>query len=243
MEGTAIDYGRDVRALESVAKQVPVHIVCTTGFNKGPFYPQWVTEMSIEELEELFERELLEGIDGTSVRAGYIKVGTSYNRILPTEEKVLRAAARVQKALGVPVWCHTEVGTMGLEVLDVLESEGANLKKVAVGHSDRNPDWKYHEKIYRRGAYVQFDGIGKVKYYPDSVRVELIKRALDAGFADQILVSGDMGRRSYLTSYGGGPGFDFIIRKFTARLREEIGGDIVETLFVRNPARWLEMEA
>lgn len=240
VEGSTIDYGRDPRAMEYIAKEVPVHIIATTGFNKGVYYPDWVKEKSIDELAELFVKEIEVGMDDTSIKAGQIKVGSSYNVITDVEEKVTRAAARAQKRTGAPIWIHTENGTMGLEQLQILEQEGADLTKVAVGHSDRNADPYYHLSILRMGAYIQFDGPGKVKYYPDSVRVELIKNVLAHGYADKLLISGDMGRKSYLKAYNGGPGFEFIIKKFIPRLLDEgIDEKAIRKIFIENPARWL----
>ena len=127
-----------------------------------------------------------------------------------------------------------------MEMLDILEKENVNLTKVAVGHSDRNADLFYHLELLKRGAYVQFDGVGKVKYYPDSTRIELIKGIIDAGFEDKLLISGDMGRQSYLHSYGGGPGFEFIIKKFIPRMQAEgISNEIIAKIFLKNPADWL----
>jgi phosphotriesterase-related protein len=87
---------------------------------------------------------------------------------------------------------------------------------------------------------VQFDGPGKVKYHPDSTRVALIKNLLERGYERQLLISGDMGRQSYLHAYGGGPGFRYIITKFVPRLLDEgIDQRDIDRIFVENPARWL----
>jgi phosphotriesterase-related protein len=240
VEGTAIDYGREAGKLKYIANKVPVHIIATTGFNKGAYYPDWVKEKSIDELAEIMIKEINIGIESTGVRAGQIKIGSSYNVITDSEIKVTKAAARAQKATGAPMWIHTESGTMGLEQVEILEEEGADLSAIAVGHSDRNADPYYHLQLAKKGVYIQFDGIGKVKYYPDSVRVFLIKNLLAHGYERKILISGDMGRKSYLKSYGGGPGFEFIIRKFIPRLLAEgIDKEIIQTIFVKNPAKWL----
>ncbi len=241
VEGTAIDYGRDPKGLQYVASKVKVHIIATTGFNKGSFYPDWVKDRTIDDLAELFVKELTKGMNDTDIKAGQIKIGSSYNVITDQEEKVTRAAARAQKMTGAPVWVHTEGGTMGLEQLSILKEEGADLTKVAVGHSDRNADPFYHLSILKTGAYIQFDGPSKIKYYPDSVRVEMIKNVLAHGYGDKLLISGDMGRKSYLKSYGGGPGFEFIIKKFVARLRaERIEDKAIERIFIDNPRNWLQ---
>lgn len=240
VEASTLDYGRDVELLKRMSEASGVHVVATTGFNKHVYFPDWVEERSIKEISRLLVREVVEGVGATGVRAGFLKSGSWYNLIHPLEEKVSRAVARAQLETGAPVWLHTEVGTMGMEMLDILEEEGVELSKVAVGHSDRNADPYYHLQLADRGAYVQFDGPGKVKYYPDSIRVALIKNLLEHGYGSQLLISGDMGRRSYLHAYGGGPGFRYILTKFVPRLRDEgIDQKHIDRIFVENPARWL----
>jgi predicted metal-dependent phosphotriesterase family hydrolase len=240
VEASTLDYGRDVELLKRMSEASGVHIVATTGFNKHVYFPDWVEERSIKEISRLLVREVVEGVEATGVRAGFLKSGSWYNLIHPLEEKVTRAVARAQLEIGAPVWLHTEVGTMGMEMLDILEEEGVDLSKVTVGHSDRNADPYYHLQLADRGAYVQFDGPGKVKYYPDSTRVALIKNLLEHGYGSQLLISGDMGRRSYLHAYGGGPGFRYILTKFVPRLRDEgIDQEHIDRIFIENPARWL----
>ncbi|HHV82282.1 phosphotriesterase family protein [Tepidanaerobacter syntrophicus] len=243
VEGSTIDYGREPERLKIIATQVPINIVCSTGFNKASYYPVWVKEIEFNDLVDLFVKEIEEGIGNTGIKAGQIKIGTSYNVITTTEEKVAAAAAKAQNITKAPIWCHTENGTMGIELLDILEKNGADISKVAIGHSDRNADYKYHLDILKRGAYLQFDGPGKIKYYPDSTRIELIKRIINNGFENKLLISGDMGRKSYLSAYGGGPGFEYIIKKFTKRMLEEgIEQKIINKIFIENPANWLQIE-
>nr|WP_207890478.1 phosphotriesterase-related protein [Rubrobacter taiwanensis] len=240
VEASTLDYGRNVQLLAKMSEAAGINVVATTGFNKHIYFPDWVEAKSVEEIADLLIREVREGVDSTGIRAGVLKSGSWYNVIHPLEEKVTRAVASAQLETGAPVWLHTEAGTMGLEMLDILEEEGVDLSRVAVGHSDRNADPYYHLKLAERGAYVQFDGPGKVKYYPDSTRVDLIKNLLGHGYGARLLISGDMGRRSYLHAYGGGPGFRYILTKFIPRLRDEgISEESIEQIFVANPARWL----
>lgn len=240
VEGSTLDYGRDGAKLKRMAQESGVNVVGTTGFNKYVYYPEWVPKETIEQIKDRLVRDVTVGMDSSDAKAGYFKAGSWYHLIHPLEKKTTQAICRAHLETGAPIWVHTEVGTMGMEMLDLIEEEGVDLTKVAVGHSDRNADPYYHLQLAQRGAYVQFDGPGKVKYYPDSTRVELIKNLIINGFGNQILISGDMGRQSYLHAYGGGPGFKFIIQKFIPRLRAEgISEEEINTIFVKNPARWL----
>jgi phosphotriesterase-related protein len=222
VEMTAIDYGRNIHALRAIAAQTKVNIIAATGFNKGLFFDKWVYEASINDLAEMMVKEITEGIDGTDSKAGVIKVGTGYNHISSVEEKVIRAGARAHKATGAPISTHTEAGTMALEQLEILKQEGVEPENVIIGHADRNLDLWYFKEIVKRGAYVEFDGLSKVKYYPDEMRVQAIIGLIQAGYKEKILFSGDMARKSYLESYGGGPGFRFILEKFIPRLELQL---------------------
>lgn len=240
VDATTLDYGRNAGKMKQMAIETGVHVIATTGFNKHIYFPAWVNALTIEEIQQKLVRDVTIGMDGTVAKAGFLKAGSWDQYIHPLEEKVTRAVARAQKETGAPIWLHTEAGTMGEEMLDILEEEGVDLTKVAVGHSDRNADPYYHLQLAKRGAYVQFDGASKIKYYPDSVRVDLIKNMINHGFVKQLLISADMGRQSYLHAYGGGPGFEYILKKYIPRLKNEgISEEDIHTIFVENPARWL----
>lgn len=240
LDATTLDYGRDASKLARMSRETGVHVVATSGFNKHIYFPKWVGALTIEEITQKLVRDVTIGMDGTDAKAGFLKAGSWDQLIHPLEEKVTRAVARAQLQTDAPIWLHTEAGTMGMEMLDILEEEGVDLSKVTVGHSDRNADPYYHLQLANRGAYVQFDGTSKIKYYPDSTRVSLIKNMLNNGFSKQLLISADMGRQHYLHAYGGGPGFEYILKKFIPRLLDEgISQDHIDEIFIKNPARWL----
>lgn len=240
VEATTLDYGRNPSAMARMSREAGVPVVAVSGFNKAAYFPLWVETTPLNAIADKLVHDVTEGMDGGPHKAGHLKSGGSYNFLDPLEEKTTRAVARAHKETGAPIWLHTEAGTMGLEMLDILESEGVKLEHVVVGHSDRNPDPFYHAAIAGRGATVQFDGVSKVKYHPDSTRITCIKALLDAGHAERLMISGDMGRASYLAGYGGGPGFAFIAKKFIPRMREEgIGDAAIDTIFKKNPVRWL----
>lgn len=240
VEATTLDYGRDPSAMARMSAEAGVPVVAVSGFNKAAYFPRWVETTPVNGIADKLVRDVLQGMDGGPHKAGHLKSGGSYNFIHALEDKTTRAVARAHKETGAPIWLHTEAGTMGLEMLDILESEGVDLEAVVVGHSDRNPDPWYHASIARRGATVQFDGVSKVKYHPDSVRMACVRALVEAGHASRLMISGDMGRASYLAGYGGGPGFAFIATKFIPRMREEgIADDVIDTIFKANPVRWL----
>ncbi|MCP8322206.1 MAG: phosphotriesterase-related protein [archaeon] len=241
VEGTAIDWGRNVRALLEIAEKVKgVNIIATTGFNRGDYFDRWFYEWSVEDLTQLVVRDVTQGIDETNAKAGVIKIGTSYNNILAAERKAIRVAGRAHMIVRAPIMAHTTLGTMALEQLKMLEEEDVDPRKVAFIHMDQNLDLWYYEKVLKKGAFIEFDGPSKVKYYSDELRINYLNKLIEKGYEDQILISGDMGRRSYLRAYGGGPGLTFIVTEFIPRLREHGWDDkLIDKIFIKNPATYL----
>ena len=124
-----------------------VHIILCTGFYRemevGRFWVKtldeaiwpWVRSASVEELAEFCIREIAEGVDGTGVRAGAIKLGTSQAELTETEEKTFRAGARAQRATGVHITTHCTAFGAETNQLRVLEEEGVDLTRVVIGHT------------------------------------------------------------------------------------------------------------
>ncbi len=252
VDATAIDYGRDPAAVCEISKKTGVQIVGTAGFNKGFLwdakmpgeertYAEWIESASLDDLVQFEIGEIEVGMQGTGVKAGQVKFGTGYNSISPLEIKTIRAACRAHLATGAPIHSHTEAGTMALEQMQYIREEGVDLHNVSFGHMDRNPDPWMHLRVAETGAYVSFDGIAKVKYNPESVRIRCILDLVKRGYQKQILVSGDTARKSYYYSYTYAVGLPYIIKTWCPRLIEEAeeqgidGKALVEDIFVNNP--------
>lgn len=260
VDATAVDYGRDVEAVGEIAKETGIHILGTAGFNKSflwdakikeelkplignyTTYYEWIENKSINELAEFVIKEVEEGLEGTPFKAGQVKFGTGYNRITPLEEKTLRAVARAHHETKAPLHSHTEVGTMALEQIELLVSEGIDLNHISFGHMDRNPDPYYHEQVAKTGAYLCFDGMAKIKYAPESTRIECILQLVQKGYENQILISGDTARKSYYKHYDYGLGLEYIITKWIPRFMDEAsqqgfdGERLIRKFFIENPA-------
>lgn len=252
VDATAVDYGRDPAAVRDISRATGVQIIGTAGFNKAFLwdakmpdqdrtYREWIDSASVDELTRFVIDEVEHGMNGTDIRAGQVKFGTGYNSISPLEIKTIRAVSRAHLETGAPIHSHTEAGTMALEQMKYLREEGIDLKNVCFGHMDRNPDPWMHRKIAETGAYLCFDGIAKVKYNAESVRIGCILDLVRAGHQKQILVSGDTARKSYYYSYTYAVGLPYIISTWMPRLIEEAndagidGQQLVEDIFINNP--------
>lgn len=234
---TPDDYGRDAHATRWLAQQSRVHLILVAGHHKALFSAPALAGKSVGDVAAAIIRELTEGIAGTEMRAGAIKAGTSLDEIRPEEEVALRAAARAHLATGAPITTHTERGTMALEQLAILRTEGVDPRRVIIGHLDMRLDEATMRAVLEAGAYVAFDQVGKARYGPDGARATMIQRLVADGHGGQILLSGDLARKSALRAYGGTPGIAYLVERFPLLLMEAgLTAPIVRRLFVENPA-------
>jgi len=237
VDWTPIGLGRDLDGLAAVSAATGLHVVASTGLHREVHYraDDPLRDASPDSLAARFETELRE-------RCGAIKVGAGYHSLTPFEERAFEAAAAAHARAGAPVCVHTEHGTMGLALVERLESLGVPAASVVLAHLDRNPDAGEHAETAAAGAWLQLDGPGRTKYWPDSTIVQLIADLARRGHGGRLLLGGDTGRRSMLRSYGGGPGLDYVFARFKPRLERELGEDLSRAIFVENPARAFAFE-
>ncbi|MEQ8672751.1 MAG: hypothetical protein RLP44_10000 [Aggregatilineales bacterium] len=244
--------GRNVRKLITISETCNVPIIVCTGFQSKNFYlpDHWQFKYDEDTIAELLYQEIIEGVDlngyespivaRSTVKAGFVKIASDYHTIGDHTRKYIRAIGQIYQKIAVPVLVHTEMGTAAEGVLDLLEAVGVPADKVMLCHIDRNPDLYMHKRLAARGAFLAYDTASRIKYQPTSVVINLIKAMVDAGFEKHLLLGGDMARRSYWKSYGGGPGFDYLLSQFTPRLKDEaIPDEILRVIWHDNPIRWL----
>ena len=250
VDAAPIGVGRDPEGLRAISSVTGVQIIAATGFHKTGYYldSHWRFLYTAEEIAKLLIDEIELGMDQngyegplsrrSAAKAGVIKVASDYQQINQSTRIAMEAAGIAHRATGAPVLTHTEMGTMAFQQLRLLDSYGVSSCHVVLSHMDRNPDLPLHRELAQTGAFLEYDGAGRVKYFPESTLVELISGMFDAGLGTQVLMGGDAARRSYWKSYGGGPGLAYLLECFVPRLkREGFTVEEVDQILVHNPAR------
>lgn len=201
VDATTNECGRNPRFLKKIADMTGISIICSTGyyFEAESAFAYWNFRKSFADIEqEIYEMmltEVTEGIEGTGIKAGVIKLASSNGQITPVEETFFKAAARVQKETGVVIITHTQLGTMGPQQAELLIANGGIPEKIAIGHMCGNTDIDYQEAVLRQGVYVNFDRIGlegELFHTPtDEQRMDIIKTLVDKGYGNKILLGHD----------------------------------------------------
>ena len=254
VEMTPIGLGRRPAGLRAVAEITGVTIIAASGFHRDAHYPagHWAYDAPVELLRDRIVADLTRGMHPADwndpglpldrARAGAIKGGASYHHVSPAERRRLEAIAAASAATGAAILVHTEIGTSAHDIVDLLLDAGASVDRIALAHLDRNPDPELHVEVAARGVTLEYDTVGRTKYHPDSVVLELIERVVAAGHLDRLVLGLDLGARDYLRAYGGGPGLRYLMRTFVPRLRRHLGDDATEAILVANPARLYAIE-
>jgi phosphotriesterase-related protein len=248
VELTPIGLGRRPDLMRQVSEATGVPVIAATGYHRDAHYPagHWVHEAPVALLAERIVADLTRGMHprdwadeaaADQACAGVIKAGASYQHISPAERRRLEAAAIGSARTGVAIVVHTEIGTCGNEIIDVLLDAGAKADRIVLAHLDRNPDLELHAEIVSRGVNLVYDTIGRVKYRPDSVLLELIEGMVAMGHGTSLMLGLDLGTRDYFRSFGGGPGMRELMSGFVPRLRRRIGEEATDVILVANPAR------
>ena len=239
VEMSTVDTSRSAIGLKTISEKAGIRIIAATGFNKNLFCESWVADKSVKEISKQMIDDLLIGMDGTDIKSGVIKASSSKNTIYPGEEKVFQAAIIAHHETGATISTHTEAGTMALEQIQLFRKDNVNAESIVIGHLDRKLEWDYLLQIAQTGVFMSFDQISKEKYYPDALRIEMIKRLIQAGFSSQIILAGDLARMTYLPSYGFGygPGYTYILWRFIPWMIEEgISIENINKMMIENPA-------
>ncbi len=251
IDPTTFDLGRDIDMMQEVSRGSGVHIIPSTGTHQA--FPRIFGTASPDAIALLYIREIEEGIEGTGVKAAFIKSASDRGGMTDQEEIVLRAVARASKHTGAPVYTHTwSPDRVGEQQIRVLEEEGVDLSRVYIGHSNDTNDVDYMLGLLNKGVWVGLDRFpgGRFPGVPLwQERTEIVKRLIDAGWSHRIMLGHDHSvprgqltpemreqRQNYQPE-----GYSFISRRVLPYL-SELGAtdEDIRRIMVDNPRQFLE---
>jgi len=236
--------GRNPAGLRRLAEATGLHIVMGCGWYRERAYPALVHELDTNQLADRLIRECFDGVDGSGICPGVIgELGTERFRITPVEERVFRAAARAQRAVGVSISTHTtHFGDLALEQVALLREEGVPPERIIIGHLGERRHARDVLAIAATGVFVQIDHVGRpasAGTQPEEQRARNVVQVVRAGHLDQVLLSMDICANSQL-HWNGGHGYDYLLKTFVPLLyREGLTEAEVRTLLIDNPRRAL----
>lgn len=239
VECTTVGVGRNARIIARLAEETGLRIVLPTGvYGRDNFAPRAYREMSQAELTAWMVWEITNGIDGTAVKAGFIKTASTRAGLTALEERYLRASAQAAKRTGVVIASHTGAGSVAVRQADILDEEGLPLHRFIWVHAQSEQDLNFHRQLARRGVYIEFDSLGQPNP-GDERMIEIIREMTAAGFAERILLSHDAGwYRPGEPNGGKQRPYTHLVDVFLPKLRAAgFDESTIKTLTIENPCR------
>ena len=237
---TNVGIGRNPMALQRISEASGVNIVMGSGWYREVVYPRSIYETSTNDLAELLVREIVDGIDGSGVRPGFIgEIGTERGAFSPANERVFRAAGRAHARTGCPVLTHTtHWGELALDQLDILAEEGVAAEHVVISHLGDRRGISWWLPIAERGAWLSIDNLAFIGgYAPLEFRADNVAALCAEGLAGQLMLSNDICELGQLATFGG-VGYANVIVNFLPMLRTRgVSEDDVHQMTVVNPSR------
>lgn len=185
--------GRDVHLLKELADKTGIKIITNTGLygaQNNKFIPDNVWKNTAEELAQQWLKEFEEGIDGTTLKPGFIKISVdNADSLSPMHAKLVKAAALCHLKSGLTIASHTGKAIALWPQLEILSGQGVSPKAFIWVHAQAEEQESNYQKAAKTGCWISLDGLG----WEMDKHIEKLLYAKRNGFLDQILISHDAG--------------------------------------------------
>ncbi len=250
---TAMFGGRDVNFMKRVAEETGVQIVACTGIYSYDYLPHYFQSRDIDVMADHFVEDIEMGIQGTGIKAAFLKCAADAAGVTEQVEKIHRACARASLQTGAPIMAHSmpAAGT-GPRQAAIFEEEGVDMAKVQIAHCGDTDDLTYIEGLIDKGVYVGLDRYGLEMYLPIDKRNATAAELLRRGHAERLMISQDFcatidwfppEAEAVFESSGAIRNWSMtlVFDEVVPWLREQgvMDDESFHTVFTENPKRWL----
>lgn len=241
----------DPLGLRKIAEATDTHIV----MGCGHYVDEYQAAGNRERTPDDFAKEMIDSLTlgawGTDVRAGIIGEIGCQSPWTDLEKRVMEGALMAQKETGAAVNVHPgRDPDQPQEVADFVRARGADASRVVISHIDRTIfDDARLMRLADSGVVIELDLFGQEQSYygldlkvdlpNDAERLRWIRRLIDRGHLDQIVISHDICYRTRLTRFGG-HGYGHIFENVVPLMRRRgFSEDEIERITVGTPRRLL----
>jgi phosphotriesterase-related protein len=246
MECTPAYLGRDPWLLKELSHQSGIHLLTNTGYygaRGNRFLPASFYQLSAEELAQVWADEFENGIEGSGVRPGFIKIGVDPDdKLSPEHRKIITAAALAHQKTGLVIASHTGPDAPAFEQISVLQSHGVDPSSFIWVHAQHG-SLEGNIRAAELGAWISLDNVNlnreEGSVHDVSWYAERILDLKKAGVLERVLISHDAGWYQP-EAIGGGSfrGFTGISAALIPALEEKgLSREEINILLEVNPAR------
>jgi phosphotriesterase-related protein len=201
LECTPSYLGRWPLLLKRLADSTGLHILTNTGYygaRADAHLPAHALSETADQLAQRWIEEWENGLEGSRIRPGFIKIGVEVP-LSPLHEKLVRAAAIAHRQTGLTITAHTGPEAGAYRELEILEEEGVAPEALVWTHA-QDGSLDAHLDIARQGAWVSLDGMGWIDpadHQGDSTALHryilMLENLKNHGLLHRTLISHDAG--------------------------------------------------
>jgi phosphotriesterase-related protein len=185
--------GRDVILQRRLAEESGLQILTNTGYygavgNK--YLPAWAFTETPEQIAKRWINEFENGIENTTVKPGFIKIGVDAGQLSALHQKIVKAAALTHLQTGLTICSHTGIAVPAFEEIELLQKLNVHPSAFVWTHAQAEQDITQHVKAAKLGAWISLDGIGWGDFEKYADTINYLK---SAGMLNKILISHDAG--------------------------------------------------
>ena len=189
---SAMFLGRDVGFMRRISTETGLQVVPCTGIYTYDHLPQFLLTRDPDQVAELFVHDIERGIQGTEIKAAFIKCAADEPGVTENVEKVHRAAARASVRTGAPIMAHSRPASgTGPRQIEIFEQEGVDPERVQIAHTGDTDDLDYIERVLERGVFIGMDRYGLELYLPYDRRQRTVLALLERGYEGRMFLSAD----------------------------------------------------
>ncbi|CAO1344614.1 unnamed protein product [Diamesa hyperborea] len=263
VENTTHGISRNLKLMYDVAKNVGINVIAGTGHYLGMTQTPETLNMSVEEMVNLYTKEIVDGIDVqvsageiVNMKCGFIgEIGSAYP-ISDFEKRSIIATAEVQSNLKCGVSFHPgrDSPNSPFEIMRIYLEAGGAADKCVMSHLDRTllSNEEMLLDFADLGCYCQFDLFGvECSHYQlnpatdmpsDAQRIDKLKLLISNGKLDRIMISHDIHTKHRLIEFGG-HGYSHIVSNILPKmLTKDFTQQDIDQITITNPAQWLQFQ-
>jgi phosphotriesterase-related protein len=185
--------GRDPHLLKILSQKSGLNIITNTGYYgavQNKYLPDWSLTESAGQLASRWIQEFDNGIEGTSVKPGFIKISVDPAPLSDIHKKIVRAAALTHLKTGMIICSHTGPAPAAYEQIEILEKNGVTPNAFVWVHAQSEKDKSHYLTIAKSGAWISLDGIGWGNFDDYVETLLLLKKN---NLLNRVLISHDAG--------------------------------------------------
>ena len=193
IDATPMFLGRDVELFRKLSNESGLHILTNTGLYGAvdrKYLPQYVYQSSAQDLADRWIYEFENGIDGTDIKPGFMKISVNPGPLGDVETILVEAACIAHKRTGLTIASHTGPAIPAFEELQILDDYGLHPSAFIWIHAQNEKDWNRCVEAAKRGAWIGFDGLNDENVGEYIERVEFMK---ENKVLHRLLISHDAG--------------------------------------------------